>query len=368
MPASVAETQLAPKPSNQIEMAIAQRFGDPDLWNTGQKRLYIGDLAGLKRQPHDDYEYLKRQHPQNEWVTLTYGCRVVDNSRYPVKIETTSLQTMVDIHDYLAQGVLAGERARPSVLVDPPIAKWQAIARTRENNLAWLQHIRDGVWPIMWNGSTYLDGSKRYNGHDYTDYHNIVSLLLPRESQDLITQVADCEIKWINQHPKSKYEEVPLLSLAGDRRTKPYGLDEVPPNGIKILDRTTSAASYVQLLQYLMHGEGATLEDRLRAVQAHEPGLSPGSAIDRAALGLRVMRIHTAEMVHYISRHNYRTNATPDEVETQYQRFLQGALRITRKILGECLPEDYEPQPAPPIRATNKRTVSWLSSLATKFM
>lgn len=352
------ETQQTPLLVNQVEAAVNEQFNDPALWSSKRPtRMRAGTLAGLERVAYYDTAYNIGEQPSRHWVTLLYGSRVLaQDTAYSwsrAEFETTSLETMTDIHAHLARTVLAGEDVRPSVLVDPPVASPSAMGRDRANNIFWLAEIIRGVWPIMSMQETEA-GQKVYFGHDYSDYHNALAMLLPRETQTLITQVAKHELAWVLRHEAGEVGRD--LSLRGDTEMGPLGLvlsgQRSRPNGMHIIDELTEEASYVRLLHYLMHGEGATPEDRLAAAQAHNMTTTYNTPINNATVGLKMMRRHTGAMVNFISRHSHRRNTTPAAVDAEYEKFKQGSVRMAKNILGEYDPA-LEPQPSNPSQNTN---------------
>jgi len=329
-------------PPNQIEAAISEQFGDPALWSREEPvRLRVGTMAGLQRVAYFNDRYYAGGRPAEHWATLLYGSRLVEGTDpYEVSevgFETTSLRTMADIHARLATTVLAGEHARPSVLVDPPVVVLDP-TRDRANHIFWLKKIIRGVWPIMATGQK-SDGEKVYFPHDYSDFHNAISLLLPKETQDLITQVAQHELTWLQRHIAGK---VPRgIALPGDTEMSPFGVGPRDRgfyfDGMYVIDEVTDAGEYMDLLQYLLHGNGATPEVRLAAIEAYiqEGGRARNNPIGKAAIGLRIMRMQTGSMVNFISRHRDGRNTTPEAVDVECEKFEKGVVRVARKILGE---------------------------------
>lgn len=338
------EALTPPYIPNTVELAVTEQFGDPALWNADPDfvRLKAGRMAGLSPKAYYDNRYDEVTDPRRNWVTLLYGSRVVGNSTRRPTIETASLQTMVDIHAHVAQTILAGEHTRPSVLVEPPNAREHAIARDYENNMFWLAKIASGVWPIMATEYKYQSGAPIYYNHDYSDTHNAVMALLPRESQDLITQTAGHQLWWSKQLHDGAVSS-PVLSLNDDPPSNHYG-DITPAgfinkNGIEIIDRFTDSEQYIDLLQYLMYGNEATPEERLSAIKAYtQSGRKDwDSPLHMPAFGLTFVRCYTTTMANFISRHGNQTNATPEAIADAWQGFETGAIRIAKKLLGESV-------------------------------
>lgn len=339
------EVYRVPAEPNQIETAVAERFGDAP-WSAAEPPRINATTARLAGLEYDFYRgtYLFTGHPAHHWVTLLYGSRIVNADSMEVgaraELETVPLKSLPAIHLHLANTVLAGEQARPSTLVDPPVRGYAAVAGlSPRNNIFWLTTIVEGnVWPVMFTGYEHTE-QDQYLSHDHQDPHTIVCLTSPQETQMLITQVGDYDLPFARQFLAGKGPRE--LRLQGDNGD-PFGVGMMSPrtyrNGIALIDGVTDQEGYVHLLHYLMNGEGVTPEDRLALVEAHikaSKNRYNNTAIGRAAEGFSRMTQYTGAMVNFISRHATGRNTTQEAVDIEIAKFENGVVRVVKKILGE---------------------------------
>lgn len=343
------ETYIGPPPTNQIEQMINQHFADPALWSLAERpSTVVRSMSGF-------YE----ERPLEHWVALLHGCRRAGpNTSGFEPTYATSLETMAGIHTLISRTILEGEESRPSVLVTPPHPDAESLDGDRENALFWLKQITNQkVWPIMATANTHPDGSPIYYKHDYNDSHNALMLLFPRETQNLITRVGELELQWLARYHSG--EAPRTLELAGDNPLFSRSSNRRyyrRLNGIGLIDNVTSVSGYVHLLHYLMHGPGATPQDRLRAVEKYGVGGITYEPLDFAAQGLRSMRTRTNAMVDFIARHETGHNATRQDLVDAFAGFKAGAMRVAEKIAGT-----YEPKVSEPTRSA--KIAPWAATL-----
>lgn len=324
---------------NAVEQLIASEFSAPELW--GQTRKTIPpEIFGLGAPWSEEYNMplegeLVVTDPQKLWVASLYGIRCVPDTEAStlnaVKLEATSLEGMVKIHEQLEQTVLAGEDSRTAKLVTPPFpdAKPQS-DEDKANNTVWLIEVKDGHWPIML--MLRSDGELVYFEHDYADYHLANSLLFPKEVQLMIKEAATHELNQREKYSNGKSKTRTLL-LPGEQEhdDSPFGSGargnkRLSDTGVMKIDNLTDAKHYVSLISYLVAYPHVSVEERLNSLINNHKGETAGSILE-------IKRLVT-DMFNFNTRHREARNATQEEVDQTFAGFLTGVVRAAEKIRG----------------------------------
>jgi hypothetical protein len=300
---------LVGKLDNPINQLLEDKFSNPKSWRSDRPLYDIPrDLgfSAITRKPDD------RSRPGDVFTgnaddapfLAVYGARVVeDDSPGQMVLQTSDLDQTVAIHQELAKGVLSGENVHTSQLMDPPyptkIVGYVDPSFVAANNRKWLRaqkgekgqkQERRWHWPVMATKKS-PDGYGDYEVHDWSTNHTINSLLLPREAQNEVGEVAAnaLYVHTMSDGDKHQYEEfrqkslhqglnltmrdLPFIDTKFDKsrhakRQDGTFVDHV--DGINVIESLTATKHYLPLLRYAMRGEsGAAQVAALRVAVAH---------------------------------------------------------------------------------------------------
>lgn len=326
-PSSEMETSnepLNPKES-AIYVAVADLLDASDTkseWSSPKSKLNVSHTA----------------------VDLIYGMRDTEDN----DIERTSYARQIQIDqrigDFLGENSHVPKRIRP-----------EDIAQYPKQGDAWLSTIADGYWPVEMKPSDSENGhyiltdpsadlnvprELGYLDHDIDDTHLGLMMLLPKETQDMITKVASLELE---RRKNGIHESIELNSIddkmniiGGNFRGNHSNLE-----GIACIDAVTDQDQLLTMMQRLVGAPKGGLKATM-----HE--LLSESNIDTFTVGADRYKYNerdsterpspliseNLQLLNFIKRHTEGRNITQAEAMEATKTFIDGLQRVATKVRG----------------------------------
>jgi len=274
--------------------------------------------------------------PTTLWVGYLYGIKSVVDEQGVAHIKYLPLEDVEKIHRHLAGTVLRGENPRVATLATPPHPHQGALST--ENNDLWLDMIHRGQWPVML--TTSYSGREEYDSHDYADYHLANMMLFPKELQGLITETVVYEKRQRQFWSQDREKNPKVMKLSGEGDTDPYASAErgqtMYTDGISKIDNLTDVQLYLKLLTYLVDGQNEPVEERLKQVKNANPKEEDvNMPVTYPSWGYEELKGVVADAVNFNSRHRDEQQAVQELVDWEFEKVIDGVIRVAKKIRGE---------------------------------
>jgi|GEM_PF-2374082 len=318
-----------------VDKMMAEHFASPDLWQ-GKKRAVNKEIFGLgsfNRMGESEVIVDRRK----TWLASLYGIRLVpvSGSEDEVTLEWTTLTTVGLIHKKLSETVLSGEDIRIATLVTPPFP--EEGTNNPANNIFWVkQHAEGKKGPIMSKVNDPKDTPEDYEDHDYGSPHLGNNALFPQEAQSLFTTTSKYELAWRRRLERGEVSEKELLlpgEKVGDLSEFGFDFARGSYDGTKRMDYFSAGFSYMDLLSFVVAGSSVSPQRRLALVKDYEEYTH--GVLSGAGGGYADAYVNTLGLVDFNTRHREGRNATWEEVDQEFDKFMTGVVRVATKIRGE---------------------------------